>query len=94
MFLEDSSSPEKDLEIVYSSGPEKDRLEAWQVFYCSCCLASSDCGGGEDGLEAANVLAVRQWWLEERQLMLACRHVKTPTVCQTVGTLKTEMTNK
>ena len=34
---------------------------------------------------AADVLAVRRWWLEERQLVLACRLVKTAGVCQSVG---------
>ena len=28
----------KKTEIVYCSGPEKDQLEAWQVFYCCYCL--------------------------------------------------------
>ena len=44
--MEDSGGPEKALEIVYCSCPEKDQLKAWQVFYCGCCLASTDCGGG------------------------------------------------
>ena len=34
---------------------------------------------------ATNVLAVRWWWLEEGQLVLACRLVKTAMVCQSVG---------
>ena len=45
LFLKDSGGPEKDLKMVYSSGPEKDRLKAWQMFYCGCCLASADCRG-------------------------------------------------
>ena len=47
LFLEDSGGPEKDLEIIYSSGPEKDQLESCQVLYCSCCLALAACR--EDG---------------------------------------------
>ena len=35
----------------------------------------------EAGLVAADVLVVR-WWLEERQLVLACQLVKTAAVCQ------------
>ena len=61
--------------MVYRSGPEKDRLEAWQMFYCGCCLALADCGGG--GGWAVDVLAVRWWWLEERRLVLVCPQVKT-----------------
>ena len=45
---------------------KKDRLEAWQVFYCGCCLVLADCRGGEGcllsccemvvvGVEAAGV---------------------------------------
>ena len=41
--------------MIYSSGPEKDLLKAWQMFYCSCCLVSTNCGG----LLAVDVLAVR-----------------------------------
>ena len=29
--------------MVYSSGPEKERVKAWQMFYCGCCFASFDC---------------------------------------------------
>ena len=36
-------------------------------------------------LEAADVLAVRLWWLEERHWVLSCRLVKTAVVCQSVG---------
>ena len=39
----------------------------------------------EAGRLAADVLAVRWWWLEERQLVLVCRLVKTIAVCQFVG---------
>ena len=39
----------------------------------------------EAGLVAADVLAVRQLWLEDRQLVLACWLVKTAVVCQSVG---------
>ena len=39
----------------------------------------------EAGLVAADVLAVRQWWLEEKWLVLACHLVKTDVVCQSVG---------
>ena len=39
----------------------------------------------DTGLVVANVLAVRQWWLEERQLVLACQLVKTAVVCHSVG---------
>ena len=46
MFLKYFGGPEKDLEMVNSSAPEKDRLKAWQMFYCGCCLVSTDCGGG------------------------------------------------
>ena len=36
----------------------------------------------EAWLLAADVLAVRRWWLEERQLVLPChRLVKTIAVC-------------
>ena len=34
----------------------KDRLKAWQMFYCGYCLVSAECGGGW----AADALAVRQ----------------------------------
>ena len=45
----------------------------------------------EDGLLIADVLAVRRWWLEERQLVLVCPQVKTVAVCQSVGSsLQTE----
>ena len=30
---------------------------------------------------AADVLAVSRWWLEERQLVVVCRLVKTTAVC-------------
>ena len=43
----------------------------------------ADCVGG--GGQAADVLAVRQWWLEERQLVLMCQLVKMVAVCQSVG---------
>ena len=40
---------------------------------------------------AADVLAVRQWWFEERQLVLVCQLVKTAVVYQSVGSsLQTE----
>ena len=38
----------------------------------------------EAGLLVADVLAVKGWWLEERQLVLACRLVKTDALCQSV----------
>ena len=69
--------------MVNSSGTEKDRLKAWQMFYCGCCLVSADCGGGRGW--AADVLAVRWWWLEERRLVLVCPQVKKVAVCQSVG---------
>ena len=39
----------------------------------------------EVGLVAADVLAVQQWWLEQRRLVVACRLVKMATLCQSVG---------
>ena len=39
----------------------------------------------EAGLGAADVLAVRQWFLEERRLMLGCQLVKITVVCQSAG---------
>ena len=39
----------------------------------------------EAGLVAADVLAVRGLWLEERQLVVACHLVKTAAVCQSAG---------
>ena len=41
----------------------------------------------ETGLVADDLLAVGQWWLEERWLVLACRLVKAAAVCQSVGSL-------
>ena len=35
-------------------------------------------------LVAADLVAVRQWWLEERQLVLVCQLVKTVVMCQSV----------
>ena len=70
--------------MVNSSGPEKDQLKAWQMFYCGCCLALDDCRGGGAGLLAADVFAVRRWWLEERQLVLVGPQMKTVAVCQSV----------
>ena len=53
------------------------------MFYRGCCLALVDCGGGRGW--AADVLAVRRWWMERRQLVLVCRLVQKVAVCQTVG---------
>ena len=39
----------------------------------------------EPGLVAADVLAVRQWWLQERRMVLACWLVEMAAVCQSVG---------
>ena len=78
-----SGGPEKDLEIAYSSGPEKGQLEAWQMFYCCWCWLTEE--EAEAGLVAVNILAVRRWWLEERLLVLVCWLVKMATMCQSVG---------
>ena len=37
------------------------------------------------GLVAADVLAVRQWWLEERRLVVVCLLVRMAAVCRSVG---------
>ena len=39
----------------------------------------------EVGLLAADVVAVRRWWLEERWLVLVCRLVKMAAACQSAG---------
>ena len=39
----------------------------------------------EAGLEAADVLAVGLWWLEERWLVVVSQLVKMAAVCQSVG---------
>ena len=81
--MEDLGGLDKDPEIVYNSSSEKDKLEAWQVFYCSCCLTLDDSGGGCGW--AGDVLAVGWCWLEERRLVVACQLVKTAVVCQSTG---------
>ena len=60
--------------MVNSSGPEKDRLKAWQT-----------AEEAELGLVASDVLAVWQWWLDERRLVPVCQQVKAFAVCQSVG---------
>ena len=52
------------------------------MFYCGCCLAFAD---RQAGLVAADMLAVRRWWMEERGLVLMCQLVKTAEVYQYVG---------
>ena len=48
-------------------------------------------GEAEAGLVADDALAVRQWWFEERKLVLVCQLVKTAVVYQSVGSsLQTE----
>ena len=37
------------------------------------------------GLVAADVLAVLRWWLEERQLVLACQLIKIAVQCLPAG---------
>ena len=39
----------------------------------------------EAGLVVADVLVVRQWWLERRMLVVACQLVKTAAVCRSTG---------
>ena len=36
-------------------------------------------------LVAADALAVRRWWLEERRLVVVCQLVKTAAVCLSAG---------
>ena len=62
MFWKDPDGNEKDLEMVNSSGPEKDQFKAW------CQLTVEE---AEAGLLDADVFAMRQWWLE-RRLVLMC----------------------
>ena len=49
------------------------------MFYC--CLQAAYCRGHRGGMLAADALAVRQWWFEERRLVL-CRQVKTVMLCE------------
>ena len=37
------------------------------------------------GLVVIDVLAVRWWWLEERQLVLICQLVNTAVMCRSAG---------
>ena len=74
-FFWDSGDPKKDLYIVYSSGPEKDGLEAMAVVLLW--LLFGDGWVEAAGLFAADVLAVRLWWLEERQPVLVCQSVSS-----------------
>ena len=53
------------------------------VYRCSTAAAVSRQLTAEEA--AADVFAVRWWWLEERQLVLVCPQVKTVVVCQSVG---------
>ena len=76
MFWKESDGPERDCKIVYSSGPEKDQLEAIGGSTAAavwCWLTAEE---AEGGLVAAYVLAVQWWWLQERRLVLACWQVK------------------
>ena len=66
----------------------------WRLGRCStaapvwCWLTEEET---EAGLVAANVLAVRRWWLEERLLVLVCWLVKMATMFQSVcSTSKSE----
>ena len=76
--------------MVNSSGPEKYQLKAEQMLHCSCCFTWLTVEETEAGLLTADVLAVRQCWLEERWLLLMCQLVKTVLVCQSVSSSQTE----
>ena len=61
------------------------RRTDWKLGRCSTMAAAWYWLIAEAGLVAADVLAVRWWWLEERWLVLACQLMKTAAVCQSVG---------
>ena len=46
LFLEDSDGPEKDFKCLTALVLERTNWRQVQCFYCYCCLASADYGGG------------------------------------------------
>ena len=87
MFLEDLDGPKKDLQIVTAVVLKRTNRRLGRCSTAAAIWNLLPAEETEAGLVMTDVLAVRWWRMEERQLVLACQLVKTAAVCQSVGSL-------